>query len=112
MKHFISYCFFLFLLPAFVAAQTVVSIKVEGAINPVTASFIHDGIQKAAAQKAECLLIHLNTPGGLLKSTRLIVSDILESPVPVIVYVSPAGAQSGSCLLYTSMPGELQKQWQ
>lgn len=107
MKHFISYCFFLFLLPAFVAAQTVVSIKVEGAINPVTASFIHDGIQKAAAQKAECLLIHLNTPGGLLKSTRLIVSDILESPVPVIVYVSPAGAQSGSAGVFITLAAHI-----
>jgi len=107
MKHFISYCFFLFLLPAFVAAQTVVSIKVEGAINPVTTSFIHDGIQKAAAQKAECLLIHLNTPGGLLKSTRLIVSDILESPVPVIVYVSPAGAQSGSAGVFITLAAHI-----
>ena len=107
MKHFISYCFFLFLLPAFVAAQTVVSIKVEGAINPVTASFIHDGIQKAAAQKAECLLIHLNTPGGLLKSTRLIVSDILESPVPVIIYVSPAGAQSGSAGVFITLAAHI-----
>ena len=107
MKHFISYCFFLFLLPAFVAAQTVVSIKVEGAINPVTASFIHDGIQKAAAQKAECLLIHLNTPGGLLKSTRLIVSEILKSPVPVIVYVSPAGAQSGSAGVFITLAAHI-----
>ncbi|MBK8702125.1 MAG: nodulation protein NfeD [Saprospiraceae bacterium] len=107
MKHFISYCFFLFLLPAFVAAQTVVSIKVEGAINPVTASFIHDGIQKAAAQKAECLLIHLNTPGGLLKSTRLIVSDILESPVPVIIYVSPAGAESGSAVVFITLAAHI-----
>ena len=107
MKHYLSYCFFFLLLPAFVAAQTVVSIKVEGAINPVTASFIHDGLQKAAAQKAQCLLIHLNTPGGLLKSTRLIVSDILESPVPVIVYVSPAGAQSGSAGVFITLAAHI-----
>jgi membrane-bound serine protease (ClpP class) len=48
-------------------AQTVVSMKIDGAINPVVAEFIHDGIRKAEKENAECLLIHLNTPGGLLK---------------------------------------------
>lgn len=107
MKHILSYCIFLFLLPAMLAAQTVVSMKIDGAINPVTAEFIHDGIEKAKKEKAECLLIHLNTPGGLLKSTRIIVSDILESPVPVIVYVSPAGAQSGSAGVFITLAAHI-----
>lgn len=81
--------------------------KIDGAINPVTAGFIHDGIQRAGKEKAECLLIHLNTPGGLLKSTRLIVSDILESPVPVIVYVSPAGAQSASAGIFITLAAHI-----
>ena len=81
--------------------------KIEGAINPVTAGFIHDGIVKAGKEKAECLLIHLNTPGGLLKSTRIIVSDILESPVPVIVYVSPAGAQSASAGIFITLAAHI-----
>jgi membrane-bound serine protease (ClpP class) len=103
MKHFLSYCFFYFFIVASSVAQTVVSMKVEGTINPVTASFIHDGIEKATNSKAECLVIHLNTPGGLLKSTRMIVSDILSSPVPVIVYVSPAGAQAGSAGVFITL---------
>lgn len=107
MKHFLLYCFFLFLFPASVVAQTVVSMKIDGAINPVTAGFIHDGIAKAKKENAECLLIHLNTPGGLLKSTRIIVSDILQSPVPVIVYVSPAGAQSGSAGVFITLAAHI-----
>jgi membrane-bound serine protease (ClpP class) len=81
--------------------------KIDGAINPVVADFIHDGIQKAEKENAECLIIHLNTPGGLLKSTRIIVSDILESPVPVIVYVSPAGAQSGSAGVFITLAAHI-----
>ena len=96
MKHQPLHFIFLFFLPLLSAGQTVVSIKIDGTINPVSAEFIHNGIAKARAQKAECLLIHLNTPGGLLKSTRVIVSDMLLSPVPVIVYVAPPGAQCGS----------------
>ena len=81
--------------------------KIDGAINPVVADFIHDGIEKAKKENAECLIIHLNTPGGLLKSTRIIVSDILESPVPVIVYVSPAGAQSGSAGVFITLAAHI-----
>lgn len=81
--------------------------KVDGAINPVSASFIKEGIAKASSQRAECLLIELNTPGGLLKSTRAIVSDILESPVPVIVYISPAGSQSGSAGVFITLAAHI-----
>jgi len=81
--------------------------KVDGPINPVTADFIHNGIEKAKNIKAECLIIHLNTPGGLLKSTRIIVSDILESPVPVIVYVSPAGAHAGSAGVFITLAAHI-----
>ena len=73
-------------MPLLLSAQMVISIKIDGAINPVVASFIHRSIEKASVEHAACLLIHLNTPGGLLKSTRIIVGDILESTVPVIVY--------------------------
>jgi membrane-bound serine protease (ClpP class) len=97
MKHFFRYSLLCILsLPLFTAAQKVISITIDGTINPVSADFIHNSIDKASREKAEGLIIHLNTPGGLLQSTRSIVSDILESPVPVIVYVSPGGAHAGS----------------
>src|SRR5204863_287092 len=56
---------------------------------------------------AECLVIHLNTPGGLLKSTRNIVGDIMESSVPVIVYVSPAGADAGSAGVFITLSANI-----
>ena len=63
--------------------------EIDGSINPLISAFVHKGIEKAKTYKADCLIIHLNTPGGLLKSTRVIVSDILSSSIPVVVYVSP-----------------------
>ena len=103
MKRLLLYCSFLtlFTLPA--TGQKVISMKINGTINPVIADFIHDGIEKAGKEKAACLVIHLNTPGGLLKSTRVIVTDIFESPIPVIVYVSPGGAQSGSAGVFITL---------
>ena len=67
------------ILPAFLVAQKVISINVNGGINPASAEYIHKAIARAEAEKAECLLLHLNTPGGLLTSTRSIVSDMLKS---------------------------------
>ncbi|HRE10040.1 MAG TPA: nodulation protein NfeD, partial [Ignavibacteria bacterium] len=55
----------------------------------------------------ECLVIQLNTPGGLLKSTRYIVSDILTAPIPVIVYVSPGGAQSASAGVFITLASHI-----
>ena len=81
--------------------------KIDGSINPASADFIHNGIEKAAREKAECIIIHLNTPGGLLKSTRVIVSDILESPVPVVVYVSPGGAHAGSAGVFITLASHI-----
>jgi membrane-bound serine protease (ClpP class) len=107
MKHILSYCLFLLLFPFIIDAQTVISMKIDGTINPASADFIHNGIEKAAREKAECIIIHLNTPGGLLKSTRVIVSDILESPVPVIVYVSPGGAQAGSAGVFITLAAHI-----
>jgi len=85
------------------SSSTVHVITVDAAINPATSDYIHDAIERAADQKAECLVIQLNTPGGLLKSTRVIVSDLLSSPVPVVVYVSPAGSQAASAGVFVTL---------
>ena len=84
-------------------AQTVVSIKIDGTINPAAADFLHTSLVRATEREAECLILHLNTPGGLLKSTRVMVTDILESKIPVIVYVAPAGAQSASAGVFVTL---------
>ena len=106
MKRICAYIIF-FLLPSLLAAQKVISMKIDGTINPVTADFIHDGIEKAVTEKAECIIIELNTPGGLLRSTRSIVSDMLEAHVPVIVYVAPGGSQSGSAGVFITLAANI-----
>lgn len=84
------------LISSSAAGQTVHVITLDATINPATAEFIHQSIQTAANEQAACLVIRLNTPGGLLKSTRVIVSDILTAPLPIVVYVAPSGSQSAS----------------
>lgn len=102
MKPYIFFACILF-FPGFSFSQTVVSININGSINPASAEYIHTSILKAKTENAECLLIHLNTPGGLLSSTRDIVSDILKSTVPVVVYVYPAGTHAGSAGVFITM---------
>src|SRR5437660_4449981 len=78
------------------AAEKVALIKINGAIGPATASYISRSIEEARTENAQCLIIQLNTPGGLLDSTQKIVQSFLGSPVPVVVYVAPTGATATS----------------
>ena len=78
------------------SGEKVCLIKINGAIGPATASYISRSISEAQSQNAQCLIIQLNTPGGLLDSTQLIVQQLLASPVPVVVYVAPIGATATS----------------
>ena len=107
MKHIFTTIVLYFFMPMCITGQPVVSIKIEGPINPVTADFINEAIENARLKNATCLLIHLNTPGGLLQSTREIVTSLLESPVPVIVYVSPEGAHAGSAGVFITMAAHI-----
>lgn len=88
-------------------AQTVHSLTVDGPITPATAEYVLRGLDEARDQNASALLFRLNTPGGLLISTRAIVSAILDSPVPVIVYVSPSGSQAGSAGVFITLAGHV-----
>jgi membrane-bound serine protease (ClpP class) len=76
--------------------RKVFHVKIDAPITPVIANFISYGIDLANKEKAEAFVIELDTPGGLVESTREIVKDILQSKVPVIVYVSPSGARAAS----------------
>lgn len=82
-------------------------ITINGAINPVVTDYIHDGIIRAVKENAECLIIQLNTPGGLLKSTRIIVSDIFSSNVPIVIYVYPSGAQAASAGVFITLAANI-----
>jgi membrane-bound serine protease (ClpP class) len=82
--------------PATFAAEKVSLINIDGAIGPATATYISRSIEEAQTQNAQCLIIQLNTPGGLLDSTQKIVQSFLGAPVPVVVYVAPTGATATS----------------
>jgi len=76
-------------------------------INPVTAEYIEKSIDKAKQDGAECLVIELDTPGGLLQSTRSIVKAIMNAEVPVVVYVAPSGARAGSAGVFITLAGNI-----
>ncbi len=77
-------------------AGTVVKVRIDDTIQPVTAEYIDRAIEHARQTNADAVLIELSTPGGLLDSTRSIIEKILASPVPVIIYVAPTGARAAS----------------
>ncbi|MCX7737280.1 MAG: nodulation protein NfeD [Candidatus Kapabacteria bacterium] len=85
----------------------ILKIRVDGAITPATSSFIARGIEKSQKIDAEAVIIMLNTPGGLLESTREIVQNILESPIPVVVYVAPQGARAGSAGVFITLAANI-----
>jgi len=68
----------------------------DDTINPVTADYIVQAIDRAHSDDVQCLIIKMDTPGGLLNSTRLIVKKMLTSKVPIVVYIAPDGSRAGS----------------
>ncbi|MDT8068432.1 MAG: nodulation protein NfeD [Terriglobia bacterium] len=84
------------------AAQTqqVVMVKLDDTINPITEEFVDRAIAHADQIHAEAVLIELSTPGGLVDSTRGIISKMLAAKVPVIVYVTPTGSRAASAGFY------------
>jgi membrane-bound serine protease (ClpP class) len=86
----------IFLFPFMGLANEVYTIRIQGTINPPAASFITESIGKAEKNGSEALLILMDTPGGLDTSMRDIVKGIMESNIPVIVYVYPSGARAAS----------------
>lgn len=101
----VPFFFFHSLSPSY--SQKVISISVNESINPASAEFIQQAINTADKSEAECLVIHLNTPGGLLSSTRDIVTDIMGSKTPVVVFISPSGARAGSAGVFITMAAHL-----
>jgi len=78
------------------AKHPVLILQVRGTVNPAVARYVARGLEEARRQQATALVIQIDTPGGLDGSMRGIIQGILDSPVPVIVYVSPAGARAAS----------------
>ena len=77
-------------------AAPVVVAEYDGVIHPIAAEFFDDVIDRANEVNAAAVVLVLRTPGGLLESTRTMVSRMIASAVPVVVYVSPAGSRAAS----------------
>jgi membrane-bound serine protease (ClpP class) len=92
---------------AWIQAAQVGLIKINGAIGPATESYISRAASQAAAQNDECLIIQLDTPGGLLESTKQIVQTFYASKVPTVVFVSPSGASAGSAGVFITLAADV-----
>jgi len=87
--------------------KAVYTIHVNGyIINPAVEEYIIKSI-KAAQTKSQCLIIYLDTPGGLLNSTRNIVKEIMNSKIPIVVYVAPQGARAGSAGVFITLAAHI-----
>ncbi|MCD6170640.1 MAG: nodulation protein NfeD [Candidatus Latescibacteria bacterium] len=89
-------------------AQPLVEvIRIDGIINPISSKFIVESIQRAEEDKAECLVIQMDTPGGLMESMRSVVKEMLSARVPVLVYVWPSGARAASAGVFITLAAHI-----
>lgn len=92
-------CSIAFVLSSSASAE-ILKIVVDDTIQPISEEYIARAIDEAARRKAQAVLIEMNTPGGMVSSTREIIEKISSSPVPVIVYVTPTGGHAGSAGIF------------
>lgn len=85
------------------APDEILKITLEGNINPLSAKYIMDNVERAEEDEYEALLIQMDTPGGLLQATQDIVKTILEAKVPVIMYIAPSSAGAVSAGVFITM---------
>jgi len=89
------------------ASRLVMRARVKSVVHPVSAEFIQDAIREADAAGAAALVLELDTPGGLMTSTRDITTAILGARTPVVVYVAPGGAQAASAGFFILMAADV-----
>lgn len=89
------------------SAPHVDLIVIDGSINPAVDDFIRESITRAKSNGARALIIQLDTPGGLLSSTRTIVKEMLSAQVPIMVHVAPSGAGAGSAGVFITMAAHI-----
>ncbi len=89
------------------ARPLVLEMRIDGLVDPILATYIHSGLEDAAKRQAALVLITMDTPGGLSDSMREIITHILDSPVPVAVYISPTGARGASAGFYILLAADI-----
>src|SRR5579872_507460 len=95
------------LAPFMRAQEKVIALPIDGVIHPITVDIVKDAIAQAQNERAEMLLVLLDTPGGLLDATRQIIQELSASPVPVITYVTPSGARAASAGFFLLEAGDV-----
>lgn len=99
---------FLFLFPVKAFAQDdIVVLTINGVINPAAAEYLVKGIQKASNNNEKLVIIKMDTPGGLDTSMRIIIKEILNSKVPIAVYVAPSGSRAASAGTFITYAGHV-----
>lgn len=88
-------------------SDEIVLIEINGSINPATLDYINAGLEEAKIKSAQAMVILLDTPGGLLSSTKEIVKLLLNSPIPVVVYVSPSGGSATSAGVFITLAANI-----
>src|SRR5919109_417655 len=89
--------------PVQAATPPVATVQIDGVISPVTLRLVEMALVRAQAEKAQALVIQLDTPGGLERSMRVICQRLLNAELPVIVYVAPTGARAASAGVFITM---------
>ena len=104
-RAWLALVFALLAVPAVASAAPapVATIEIEGVISPVTLRLVGIAIDRAQAERAQALVIQLDTPGGLERSMRAIVQRMMNAEVPVVVYVAPTGARAASAGVFITM---------
>ncbi len=92
---------------ALFGGEKVGLIEINGAIGPATASYVDRAIKVSEQENYKCLIIQLDTPGGLLDSTKDIVQSFYKSKVPIVVYVAPSGANAGSAGCFITLAADI-----
>lgn len=82
-------------------------LQLNGIINPITSQYVVGGIEDAEKEQAECLILQLDTPGGLDTSMRDIIKKMLNSTIPIIVYVSPSGGRAASAGVFITLASNI-----
>ena len=97
------------LLPGFLPAQEkqVNILKINDAITPAIADFIKRGIEQSVKDQAECLIIQMDTPGGLDLSMRDIIKEMMNADIPIVVYVGPSGARAASAGVFITLAADI-----
>lgn len=93
--------------PPLQAGETIAVIEVVGTINPASSEFIRESLAAAEQAGDAAFIIELDTPGGLVTSTKDIIQAILAAEIPVIVFVSPQGAWAGSAGTFITLAGHI-----